>query len=348
MSSKNNKTVLAFGELMLRHSVNDIKDITELDKADKSKFEDSYGGSEANVLAALQGLGVNTRFFTALPYTKEGEGAIKFLQSYNIDTNSILVGGEKMGTYYVATNCTDRALATKYDRDDASITLIDPKKIDYDSLFSGVDLFHFSGVNLALKGNTRQVCEDLLFEAKKRGIKVSFDFNYRENLWKKDNTPEGIKLGQEEASRVFQDVVPYCDYVFAAHRDLTGWFDFDGPIQEFLHKYPRIEKIITRDKKQLTPTTKEATAGIYTKDDSYELNPPKKFNVKENIGGGDAYDAGILYGLLNPEFDLEKTVKFGIECYALKHQIKGDIFKGISKNQVEASMNKNENANEKI
>jgi len=338
MVTKNKDKVLAFGELMLRHSVNDINDITELDKADKSLFEDSYGGSEANVLIALEELGVDTRFFTAVPYNKEGEGAVKFLQSYNIDTDSILVGGDKIGEYYVATNCTDRALATKYDRDTASITLINPNEIDFDKVFKDVKLFHFSGVNLALKGNTRDVCRALLYEAKKRGIKVSFDFNYRENLWKKDNTPEGIKQGQDEAKTVFQEIVPYCDYVFAARRDLTGWFDFDGQIQDFIKKYPGIECIITRDKKQLTQTTKEATAGIYKKDELYELDPPRKFNVKENIGGGDAYDAGILFGLLNPEYSLENTVKFGMECYVLKHQIKGDVLEGVNKNKIEESV----------
>lgn len=338
MSEKNLK-VLAFGELMLRHSVSDVKDITELDRADKTKFEDSYGGSEANVLAALEGLGVGTRFFTAFPYTKEGEGAVKFLQSYGIETDHILIGGEKMGEYYVATNCTDRALATKYDRDTASITLIDPETIDYDNLFKDVMLFHFSGVNLALKGNTRNVCERLLEEAKKRNVKVSFDFNYRENLWKKDDTYFGINAGFNEAKRVFQDIVPHCNYVFGSRRDLSAWFDFDGEIKNFLKLYPEIECFITRDKKQLTQTTKQATAGIYTKDFSYELTPPKEFKVVENIGGGDAYDAGIIYGLLNPEFSLEQIVKFGIECYALKHQIKGDVFKGIDKNQIEKNIN---------
>lgn len=337
-----NGKVLAFGELMLRHSVNDIKDITELDKADKSKFEDSFGGSEANVLAALEGLGVKTRFFTAFPYNKDGENAIKFLQSFGIDTDHILVGGDNIGTYYVATKCTDRALATKYDRDTASITLIDQNGIDYDSLFKDVTIFHFSGVNLALKGNTRQVCRQLLMEARKRGVKVSFDFNFRENLWKKDNTPEGIEAGYQDAKRVFQDVVPHCNYIFGSRRDLSSWFDFNGNIQDFLKLYPEIECFITRDKKQLTQNTKQATAGIYTNGNVYELYPPKKFDVKENIGGGDAYDAGIIYGLLNPEYSLEQIIKFGIECYALKHQIKGDVFSGIDKSKIEENINSNE------
>lgn len=337
MNSNNKKVVLAFGELMLRHSVSDIKDITELDQADPNLFVDSFGGSEANVLAGLEGLGVRTRFFTAVPYNDEGKRAIEHLQSSGIDTDSVLVGGDKMGTYYVATNCTDRALATKYDRDDASITLIDPAQIDYDKLFENVELFHFSGVNLALKGNTRKVCEALVEEANKRNIKISFDFNYRENLWKKDNTKEGIEKGKEEAKNVFQSIVPNCNIVFGSKRDLE-WFDFEGTFEEFLKKYPNIDCLVTRDKKQIDQTNKQATGAIYTATQSYIMKEPRNFTVKENIGGGDAYDAGILYGLLDPSFSLEKVVKFGIETYVLKHQIMGDVLIDVSKEKVEASL----------
>ena len=346
MASKNN-TVLAFGELMLRHSVNDINDISELDKADKSKFVDSYGGSEANVLAALQNLGVNTRFLTAVPFNKEGEGAVKFLEGYGIDTDSIVVKGNNVGTYYVVTNCTDRARATKYDRDTAAITEMKIEDIDLDKAFEGVELFHFSGVNLALKGHTRQTCIELLKEAKRRGIKVSFDFNYRENLWKKDDTELGRLQGKEEAKYVFNQIVPLCDIVFASKMDIEGWFDFTGSMEDFLKAVPSIDCIISRDKKQLTKNSKEVVAGIHTKNGSYLLTPARKFNVKENIGGGDAFDAGILYGLLNPEYTLEDATKFGVECYVMKHQIPGDVFIGVNKDKVEASIAENESGNQK-
>ena len=339
----NNKVVLAFGELMLRHSVSDIKDITELDQADPNLFVDSFGGSEANVLAGLEGLGVKTRFLTAVPYTDEGKRAVEHLHSSGIDTDCVLVGGEKMGTYYVATNCTDRALATKYDRDDSSITLMNVSDLDFDKIFDNVELFHFSGVNLALKGNTRQVCEALVDEANKRNIKVSFDFNYRENLWKKSNTKEGIEQGKEDAKRVFQNIVPKCNIVFGSKRDLE-WFDFEGTFEEFLNKYPTIECLITRDKKQIDQTNKQATGAVYTKGQSYIMTEPRHFTVKENIGGGDAYDAGILYGLLDPSFSLEKVVKFGIETYILKHQILGDVMIDVTKDKVEASLAEQEQA----
>ena len=336
-----NKVVLAFGELMLRHSVSDIKDITELDQADPNLFVDSFGGSEANVLAGLEGLGVKTRFFTAVPYSDEGKRAIEHLQSSGIDTDSVLVGGDKMGTYYVATNCTDRALATKYDRDGSSVTMIQVSDIDFDKLFDNVELFHFSGVNLALKGNTRQVCEALVDEAQKRNIKISFDFNYRENLWKKDNTKAGIEQGKQEAKQVFQNIVPKCNIVFGSKRDLE-WFDFEGTFEEFLNKYPNIDCLITRDKKQIDQTNKQATGAIYTKNQSYIMKEPRNFTVKENIGGGDAYDAGILYGILDPTFTLEDVVKFGIETYILKHQIMGDVLIDVTKQKVEESLAKQE------
>ena len=78
------------------------------------------------------------------------------------------------------------------------------------------------------------------------------------------------------------------------------------------------------------------------------MTEPRHFTVKENIGGGDAYDAGILYGLLDPSFSLEKVVKFGIETYILKHQILGDVMIDVTKDKVEASLAEQEQAKAKV
>ncbi len=53
--------------------------------------------------------------------------------------------------------------------------------------------------------------------------------------------------------------------------------------------------------------------------------PPRPLpGIVDRIGGGDAFSAGIVHGLLSG-LDAESTVRFGLAAGALKHAIPGDF-----------------------
>ncbi len=311
------KTIVAFGEVMLRLSPPDKKLIKNTDT-----FCASYGGSESNVLVALSSLGNTTRFVSRVPDTPLGEAVIRHLNSYGIDTSLVHKGGDALGMYFVEEGFGERPSGVIYARKNAAITMLGADDFDPDAVFSKCDLFHSSGISFALSASVRELCFSLLREAKKRKILVSFDFNYRAKLW-----------STEEAKKVFREVIPYCDVVFCSERDLRVFLDVDA--NGFFLKYPKAAYLVLRERDILSMNTHKVTAEIRTPQGAKSTGMEKEFAVLERVGGGDAFAAGVLHALLKNPAALNGAVAFGIACFVLKHTVKGDIL-SISEKDINA------------
>ena len=311
--------VTAFGEILERDTVYNAKSLKDID-FNETNYEKSFGGTEANTLIALSNLGVDTRYITAVPKNSSGESALSFLNSMNVDTSYIKFYGDKLGKYYVLPEVLNRDEGTLFDRDGSSVTKINADEFDFDKVFENAGIFQISGVAFSLKNNMTKNAFKFLEEAKKRNIVRSFDFNYRPGLWNNDI---------QSAKKMFKKVMPYTDIIFVSDLDLKTFLDCKGNstkelVDDFYKKY-NTAYVVVRNRKNLTNSLSRVTAGIYTKNGGYQMKAPRYFEIKEKIGGGDTFDAGILYGILN-NMSLENIIDYGITCFVLKHQIKGDIF----------------------
>ena len=304
--------ILAFGEIMLRLSAGDIG------IAEAQAFDACYGGTECNVLACLSQLGHDTKYLTALPDTELGRAAENHIKSFGIDTSDIVRRGDVMGVYFVENGNGSRGSNVIYMRKFSEFTRLCENDINYDRVFDGVTLFHISGISFALSESSRLLAYRLIDEAKRRGITVSFDFNYRAKLW-----------DTATAGEYFRRVISNVDIVLASTLDLSVFLNTTE--SDYFGRYNN-EYLILRDRKILSADRHSVRVAIHRnsggKVQSY-ISPTVEFSVTEKIGGGDAFDGAMLHGLLCGK-DIKSAAQFAIAAFALKHTVKGDTFTGTT------------------
>lgn len=302
------KSIVAFGEIMLRLTPPEKNCITN-----SGSFSAFYGGTESNVLVALASLGNSTRFVSAVPDNELGQSVIKHLNSYGVDSSMVKKRGDTLGMYFLEEGYGERAAKVIYVRKHSEITNLTEDDFDFDKVFSDCGLFHISGISFALSKSVTALCFKLLEEAKKRQIKISFDFNYRSKLW-----------GIEEAKKVYKRIIPYANIVFCSERDLNSFLDLTS-ISSYFENYPKTEYLVVREREVVSPDIHKIKAAIYKSEHEFAATCWKEFSVLERIGGGDAFAAGILHSLIKRPDNLTEALDFGTACFVLKHTIKGDV-----------------------
>lgn len=298
--------VLAFGEILLRLSADDIDT--------NSSFDYCCGGTEANVLCCLSGMGLDAKYLSVLPKDKIGAFALAKLNEYRVDTSSVIVKDGNMGEYYLFAQEKDRAKATVYNRRNSAFAHIDESDVDFEHIFDDVGWFHVSGISFAVSPSAERVAFRLLRSARERGIPTSFDFNYRPALWTTD-----------QAGATFRKLLRYVDVISASTKDMQVFLGLqDDFVNGFFSLYPDAKYLFLRDRLD----DKKGEVGVMrvvaaSHKETIALDGIK-LRVKERIGGGDAFDAGVIYGLFTHD-DLSEALELGISSYILKHQVAGDI-----------------------
>lgn len=317
----NSDKIITFGEIMLRLTPPDYNTIEGA-----RSFIANYGGGEANVSVSLARFGHRSYFVTRLPNNQLGDGAIKHLRSYNVDTSYIDRGGTNMGIYFLETGFAGRPSKVLYNRKYAAITSIHSDKFNFDEIFKDAKWFHFSGITLALGQKVRDVLFDMLKAAKKYNVYVSFDANFRKTLWTLD-----------EASSIYQKVWPYINLFFANPFDSEFLFgnkrDLDLSIEQqdikllndLVNKYNGDKLFAT--KRVIHSSTDNELQAYYLHKNKLIKTQSVRFNIYDRIGGGDAFAAGVIHGLIKTKHkDPKFAVNFGLSAAILKHTLWGDIF----------------------
>ncbi len=190
------KKVVTFGELMLRLAPENYLRFVQSDK-----LEATFGGAEANVAVSLANYGLDAAFITKLPAHEIGQAAVNSLRKYGVDTSKIVRGGDRVGIYYCEKGASQRPSKVIYDRAYSSIATASESDFDFKEIFKGAQWFHFTGITPALGENVAKICLAAVKEAKKQGLSVSCDLNYRKKLWSK-----------EQAGKTMGELCKYIDY----------------------------------------------------------------------------------------------------------------------------------------
>ncbi|MBR5051600.1 MAG: sugar kinase [Bacteroidaceae bacterium] len=332
--------IVTMGEIMLRLSSPGNSRFIQSDS-----FDVNYGGGEANVAVSLQNYGDEAYFVSKVPEHEIGQAAINSLRRFGVHTDYVVRGGNRLGIYYLETGISLRPSKVIYDRANSSISEAQPSDFDFDAIFKGARGFHWSGITPALSDSAAECVRQACIAAKKAGVVISCDLNYRKKLW----TPEkaqsvmrplmqyvDICIGNEEDAEKCLGYRPDAD-VENGKTDAEGYRGiFRDMVKEFGFKY-----VIGTLRESFTASNNGWKAMIYNGDSFYVSHRYEIIPIVDRVGGGDSFSAGIIHCLANG-MPQEKALEFAVAASALKHTIPGD-FNIVSLCEVEALMNGNGN-----
>lgn len=313
-----NKKVLGFGEIMLRLTPTNNQKIIQA-----NSFDAIYSGGEANVIASLAMFGHDVKFVTKLPDNYLGQKVIAKFRGYNVDVKDIIIGEGRLGIYYSEIGHGLRSTEVIYDRKYSTISMAKKEEFDLDKILEGVGIVHLSGITPALSKDLYELMIELVKKCKKNNILVSFDSNYRAKLW-----------SIEEAGEFIKDILNYVDYAFLGELDIIRILKFKDIYLNFEEKlevlykelfkiYPNL-KYVACTKRKVNTINNNTLKGYLFNGEKLYISNEYTFDILDRVGGGDAFTAGILNGILK-DMKEDRIVEFGICASVLKHSLIGDI-----------------------
>lgn len=323
--------IVTLGEIMLRLSPVGCKRFVQTDS-----FDVIWGGGEANVAVSCANYGHEAYFVSKLPRHEIGQAAVNALRRYGVDTRFIARGGDRVGIYYCETGASMRPSKVIYDRAGSAIAEAVPEDFDFDKIMEGADWFHWSGITPAISDKaaelTRLACE----AAKRHGVTVSVDLNFRKKLWTSEKAISVMRplmkyvdvcIGNEEDAELCLGFRPDAD-VEGGDTDAEGYKGiFETMMKEFGFKY-----VVSTLRESFSASHNGWKAMIY---DGKEFYQSKRYDISpivDRVGGGDSFSGGLIHGLLTMPTQAE-ALEFAVAASALKHTVNGD-FNLVSEDEV--------------
>ncbi|MBO4770676.1 MAG: sugar kinase [Clostridia bacterium] len=293
------------------------------------RFDVFYTGAEANVLAALSYMNVPTDFVTRLPDNDIAKAAVANLRKYGLGTSHIATGGSRMAVMFVETGAAQRSSKVVFDRYNTGVCGMKPSHFDWDGIFDNADTIVISGITPALSPDAATTTLYAAEEARKRGVFVSCDINYRASLW-----------SYEDCRIYMEKILPYIDQ-FIINEDHAkkilgvsapgdcyqenGLLNDDGcdiVAKEISGRYGPGTVALTR---RLTISASDTVWGAMICENGRPYHSRMySIHVVGRIGAGDAFAAGLIYSRMNG-FDPQKKTDFATACGVLKHSISMDF-----------------------
>ncbi len=286
--------------------------------AQADSFQCVYGGAEANVAVSLSQMGQSSTHITVFPEHALGKAASAYLQRTGVDTQYIQFGEGRLGLYFLENGAMQRSSKIIYDRFDSAFSKMMPGSFDWDAIMKTAAWFHWTGITPAISANAAKVCLEALQAAKKQGVMVSGDINYRRNLW--------------QYGKSAQDVMP--ELIAHSHIVVGGEVDFENCLgiigdnfkdtcDKVARQYNQIEKITTTERESLSASHNKLSGVLWSNEQVIRSATYDMASIVDRIGGGDAFMAGLVYGLLNLNSD-EEALNYAVAASVLKHSIPGD------------------------
>jgi 2-dehydro-3-deoxygluconokinase len=295
--------ITTLGEIMLRLSPPHNDRLLQT-----SSLDMKFGGAETNIAVNLARLGYKSAWLSRLPDNVFGQRVLSELSGFGVDTSGVrLAAGERIGTYFIEFGAPPRPNRVVYDRANSAASKMRVSDVAFDVIADSA-WFHTTGITSALSANCEEMTLATVLFARERGLRVSFDVNYRALLW-----------SPAEAARVLEPILKLCHIAFVAHRDAIALFgvseDTNTAAKELQARFGN---------EILVMTVGENGAVAATASEVLHVEQP--FSVPhpvDRIGAGDAFDAGFIASQMRSA-SLEDSMRFGHAMSALKMTIPGD------------------------
>lgn len=305
--------LIGLGEVMLRLSPPDKEKISQ-----SETFVKNAGGSELNVVSGAAMLGIRSAIITKLPENKMGHFIRNKIRYGNVSDDYIIYDHspeKRLGIYYYESGAYPRKSSVIYDRANSSVCSLSLSDLPSD-IYGKTKIFHVSSITMALSPSLKETTLELIKRFKAEGAYISFDVNYRASLW-----------SEEEARAVVESIFPYVDFLFVSEETSRRMLQRTGTLEEIMQGYANdygCTLIATTRREVISPTHHNFNSKMLFKGKFYEENPYNNIEVIDRIGSGDAYLAGVLYGLVKYGTP-ERAIEIGNALSAVKNTVPGDM-----------------------
>ncbi|HKG07887.1 MAG TPA: sugar kinase [Pedobacter sp.] len=302
--------ILVFGELLLRFSSSEDQFIA------KNHTVSLYpGGSEANVSATLAQWKIPVSYLSSVPDNALAESALSVLSALGADTSKTFLQGSRIGLYFLLSSNGLTSGQVVYDRKYSSFSQLRPGMINWDVVMKDQTWFHWTALTPALNEHMAAVCLEALEAAQRNGLTISVDLNYRNRLW---------DFGQEPID-VIPELVKYCNVImgniWAANKMLgtsideslnrntnteTYYKHAEQTASEIFKSFPACRHVANTFRFMDNPEHNLFYGTYHTPDAGFISEIYETNAVADRIGSGDAFMAGLIYGIIN--FDNEQDI----------------------------------------
>lgn len=315
--------LVSLGEVMLRLDPGDRRIWTT------RNFEVSEGGGEYNVARGLKRcFGMDTAIVTALADNPVGRLVEDLMYQGGVEQLVKWAQFDGVGrTVRNGLNFTEKGFGVRpamgcSDRGHTAASQIKAGDFDWEDIFGkkGARWLHTGGIFCALSESTADAALEAVKAAKKHGVIVSYDLNYRESLWKSIG-------GKKKAQEVNRAIAPFIDVMIGNEEDFSAalGFDVEGVdehIQDFkIEAFKKmIEKVVkefpfkvvaTTLRKAKTATRNDWGAICYHEGQFFEAQNRENLEIYDRVGGGDSFASGLIYGFITGQ-----PAQWAVECGA--------------------------------
>lgn len=318
--------VITFGEIMLRLSTPGRERFVQ-----SSSFDVTFGGGEANVAVSLANYGFDSYFLSKIPAHEIGQSAVNHLRRFGVSDRFIVRGGDRLGVYFLESGASQRPSKVIYDRSSSAVTTLSADEVDLDDVFSGASWFHWTGITPAIGGSAPAMLRAALEAARKAGVKVSCDLNFRKKLW-----------STQQAQATMHPLMEFVDICICNEEDAQLSLGIDAPevdVESGELDRARYEGILRQLKEEygfeaVAITLRESHSAsrngwsAIMLDDGGCSEPYEStqydIQLVDRVGGGDAFASGLIAGL-HLERDSRQALEFAVAASCLKQTIPGDF-----------------------
>jgi len=314
--------VVFFGELLLRLSPPGNEMLLQ-----SARLDARFGGAEANVAASLALFGHHSVMVSALPDQAIGHACAGELRRHGVDTSALRFAEGRMGVYYLTPGAMHRPSEVIYDRAGSVFATTPAEAYDWPRLLEGAQWLHLSGINLALCEATAQAAMVAVGAARSLGLRVSFDGNFRGKLW-------GARAA--EAPAWLRRIMAEADLIFGGDRDIALALEMAFPQPQAdarfhaaacaaFSAFPHLTYIAATERRHASVDDQHLGGLLATRERAfYTTEHHSLTGIVDRIGGGDAFAAGLLHGLLR-EMPEQAALDFAVAAACLKHSVPGDV-----------------------
>jgi 2-dehydro-3-deoxygluconokinase len=309
--------IITFGEVLMRLSPEGNKKFIQA-----NLLEFYFGGTEVNVAISIAIFGSKVKHIGCISNDFVGDTAISYLRKFGISTRGIARSNRPLGVYFLEVGAVMRPSTISYNRSHSAFSEIKPSMVNWNSALKNGSWFHWTGITPALSKGSYETLKAGLVLAKEKGITVSADPTYRKGLWQYGENAKDVLTDLLHYSNIFIGGIDEINEVLGTNYNYSNE-DFVLACKDLMTQFPSIEKVFEKIRTSVNSSWNKIRARMWNGVEFRETNDLDITHIIDRIGTGDAFAAGLIYGLQH--YDDVKAMEFASAASALKHTYEGDV-----------------------